>query len=151
MLSDQDAAGGEVAPAPESEVGGSAEAATPEGAVATLDNPNEVDALDEADEAPVVFDDLGGQSFSDAVDATIVAFDDGDIVTGKVVKIDSDEVLLDIGYKSEGVIPSRELELLADAAGVDVIGVYGVAPGKYATVPPALDHPELLLVGRRRT
>ena len=38
---------------------------------------------------------------------TIVAFDDGDLVHGKVVKIDSDEVLLDIGYKSEGVIPSQ--------------------------------------------
>ena len=50
------------------------------------------------DDTPVVLDDLGGQSFSDAVDATIVEFDDGDIVTGKVVKIDSDEVLLDIGY-----------------------------------------------------
>src|SRR6478672_10651150 len=100
MLSDQDAAGGEVATAPESEVGDSAQVATPNvGSVATLENPADVDVLDEAEEAPVVFDDLGGQSFSDAVDATIVAFDDGDIVTGKVVKIDSDEVLLDIGYK----------------------------------------------------
>ena len=63
--------------------------------------------FDDAEDAPVVFDDLGGQSFSDAIDATIVAFDDGDIVTGTVVKIDSDEVLLDIGYKSEGVIPSQ--------------------------------------------
>ena len=52
-------------------------------------------------------DDLGGMSLSDAIDATIVEFDDGDIVTGKVVKIDCDEVLLDIGYKSEGVIPSQ--------------------------------------------
>ena len=62
----------------------------------------------------VVLDDLGSQSFSDAVDETIVAFDDGDIVSGKVVKIDSDEVLLDIGYKSEGVIPSRELSIRND-------------------------------------
>jgi small subunit ribosomal protein S1 len=72
-------------------------------------------------DAPVVFDDLGGQSFSDAVDATIVAFDDGDIVTGKVVKIDSDEVLLDIGYKSEGVIPSRELSIRNDVDPNDVV------------------------------
>ena len=62
----------------------------------------------------VVLDDLGSQSFSDAVDETIVAFDDGDIVKGRVVKIDSDEVLLDIGYKSEGVIPSRELSIRND-------------------------------------
>ena len=36
----------------------------------------------------VTFDDLDGQSLSDAIDATIVAFDDGDIVKGRVVKID---------------------------------------------------------------
>lgn len=62
-------------------------------------------------DASVVFDDLGSQSFSDAVDATIVEFDDGDIVKGTVVKIDNDEVLLDIGFKSEGVIPIRELSI----------------------------------------
>ena len=39
-------------------------------------------------------------------DATIVPFDEGDVVTGKVVRIDKDEVLIDIGYKSEGVIPN---------------------------------------------
>ena len=60
-------------------------------------------------EQNIVEDDLGGMSLSDAIDATIVAFDDGDLVHGKVVKIDADEVLLDIGYKSEGVIPSKEL------------------------------------------
>jgi small subunit ribosomal protein S1 len=124
MLSDQDAAGGEVAPAPESEVGGSAGMAAPDVAsVATLEGPPDVDVLDEAEEAPVVFDDLGGQSFSDAVDATIVAFDDGDIVTGKVVKIDSDEVLLDIGYKSEGVIPSRELSIRNDVDPNEVVSL----------------------------
>ncbi len=44
-------------------------------------------------------------------DATIVPFDDGDVVTGLVVRIDKDEVLIDIGYKSEGVIPSNELSI----------------------------------------
>ena len=44
-------------------------------------------------------------------DATIVPFDEGDVVTGKVVRIDKDEVLVDIGYKSEGVIPSNELSI----------------------------------------
>ena len=37
--------------------------------------------------------------------------EDGQMVNGTVVKIDKDEVLLDIGYKSEGVIPSRELSI----------------------------------------
>jgi small subunit ribosomal protein S1 len=44
-------------------------------------------------------------------DATIVPFEEGDVVSGKVVRIDSDEVLVDIGYKSEGVIPSNELSI----------------------------------------
>jgi len=44
-------------------------------------------------------------------DATIVLFDEGDVVTGRVVRIDKDEVLVDIGYKSEGVIPSNELSI----------------------------------------
>jgi len=74
-----------------------------------------------AQDGTVVLDDLGSQSFSDAVDETIVAFDDGDIVKGKVVKIDSDEVLLDIGYKSEGVIPSRELSIRNDVDPGEVV------------------------------
>jgi small subunit ribosomal protein S1 len=44
-------------------------------------------------------------------DATIRHFDEGDVVTGEVVRIDKDEVLVDIGYKSEGVIPSSELSI----------------------------------------
>ena len=44
-------------------------------------------------------------------DATIVPFEEGDVVTGKVVRIDKDEVLVDIGYKSEGVIPLKELSI----------------------------------------
>jgi small subunit ribosomal protein S1 len=44
-------------------------------------------------------------------DATIHPFSEGDVVTGQVVRIDQDEVLVDIGYKSEGVIPSNELSI----------------------------------------
>ncbi len=44
-------------------------------------------------------------------DATIHPFSEGDVVTGHVVRIDKDEVLVDIGYKSEGVIPSNELSI----------------------------------------
>ena len=49
-----------------------------------------------------------------AIDATIKPFSDGDLVKGTIVKIEKDEVLLDIGYKSEGVIPSRELSIRND-------------------------------------
>src|SRR5216110_2904693 len=44
-------------------------------------------------------------------DSTFVYFEEGDVVNGKVVRIDRDEVLVDIGYKSEGVIPSHELSI----------------------------------------
>jgi small subunit ribosomal protein S1 len=43
--------------------------------------------------------------------ATMVSFEEGDVVNGKVVRIDNDEVLVDIGYKAEGVIPSSELSI----------------------------------------
>ena len=61
----------------------------------------------------VVVDDLG-MSFADAIDGTMVEVEDGQLVNGTIVKIDKDEVLLDIGYKSEGVIPSRELSIRND-------------------------------------
>lgn len=44
----------------------------------------------------------------------------------------------------------RELELLAERAGLLVDGVHGVAPGRYGTAPPTIEDPELLLLARRR-
>ena len=72
----------------------------------------------------VAVDDLGSpEAFLAAVDATIKYFNDGDIVTGIVVKVDRDEVLLDIGYKTEGVIPSKELSIKHDVDPFDVVKV----------------------------
>ncbi len=61
----------------------------------------------------VTENDLVG-TFADAIEGTMVEVLDGQVVFGIVVKIDKDEVLLDIGYKSEGVIPSRELSIRND-------------------------------------
>jgi SAM-dependent methyltransferase len=44
----------------------------------------------------------------------------------------------------------RELELLAERSGLNVDGAHGVAPGRYGTSEPTLEHPELLLLARRR-
>jgi small subunit ribosomal protein S1 len=44
-------------------------------------------------------------SFEEAISGTLVSVEDGQIVEGTVVKVDKDEVLLDIGYKSEGCDP----------------------------------------------
>ncbi len=58
--------------------------------------------------------DLTPEELPAAIEASLKDFNDGDIVTGKVVRIDRDEVLLDIGYKSEGVIPAKELSIRHD-------------------------------------
>ncbi|MGO1384670.1 MAG: 30S ribosomal protein S1 [Arachnia sp.] len=72
----------------------------------------------------VAVDDFGSpEAFMAAVDATIKYFNDGDIVSGTVVKVDRDEVLLDIGYKTEGVIPSKELSIKHDVDPHDVVSV----------------------------
>ena len=72
----------------------------------------------------VAIDDIGTpEAFEAAVDSTIKYFNDGDIVTGTVVKVDRDEVLLDIGYKTEGVIPSKELSIKHDVDPFDVVQV----------------------------
>ena len=70
---------------------------------------------------PVTEDDLGGASLEDAMAGTIVEFEDGDLVEGTVVKIDRDEVLLDIGFKSEGVIPVRELSIRNDVDPSEIV------------------------------
>lgn len=72
----------------------------------------------------VAINDIGSsEEFLAAVDATIKYFNDGDIVTGTVVKVDHDEVLLDIGYKTEGVILSRELSIKHDIDPDEVVQI----------------------------
>ena len=44
-------------------------------------------------------------------DATFPTINEGEVVHGTVVRVDKDEVLVDIGYKSEGVIPVAELSI----------------------------------------
>src|SRR5882757_2213398 len=72
----------------------------------------------------VAVNDIGSEeAFLAAIDETIKYFNDGDIVEGTVVKVDRDEVLLDIGYKTEGVIPSRELSIKHDVDPSEVVSV----------------------------
>ncbi|MCW2606229.1 MAG: ribosomal protein, partial [Frankiales bacterium] len=72
----------------------------------------------------VAINDIGSmEDFLAAIDATIKYFNDGDIVEGTIVKVDRDEVLLDIGYKTEGVIPSRELSIKHDVDPNEVVKV----------------------------
>src|SRR5437899_849626 len=74
--------------------------------------------------AQVAINDIGtADDFMAAIEGTIKEFNDGDIVEGVIVKVDRDEVLLDIGYKTEGVIPSRELSIKHDVDPNEVVKV----------------------------
>ena len=53
-------------------------------------------------------------SFADEIASTFVEIKEGKLVTGTVVRITREEVLLEIGYKTEGVILNRELTIRQD-------------------------------------
>lgn len=83
-----------------------------------------ISTTEQASTPQVAINDIGGEeAFLAAIDETIKYFNDGDIVSGTVVKVDRDEVLLDIGYKTEGVIPSRELSIKHDVDPSEVVSV----------------------------
>ena len=72
----------------------------------------------------IAVNDIGSAAdFLAAIEGTIRNFSDGDLVTGTVVQVDREEVLLDVGYKTEGVIPSRELSIRHDADPNDIVKV----------------------------
>jgi small subunit ribosomal protein S1 len=71
----------------------------------------------------IELEDIGDDEMGRLIDATITEFDEGDLVTGTVVKIEHDEVLLDIGFKSEGVIPARELSIRKDLDPSEIVSV----------------------------
>jgi small subunit ribosomal protein S1 len=72
----------------------------------------------------IAVNDIGSaEDFLAAVEKTLKFFNDGDLIEGTVVKIDRDEVLLDVGYKTEGVIPSRELSIRHDADPSEIVAV----------------------------
>ena len=96
----------------------------------------------------VAVNDIGSEeAFLAAIDETIKYFNDGDIVEGTVVKVDRDEVLLDIGYKTEGVIPSRELSIKHDVDPHEV-----VKPGEHieALVLQKEDKEGRLILSKKR-
>ncbi|MBW3658787.1 MAG: S1 RNA-binding domain-containing protein, partial [Actinobacteria bacterium] len=71
----------------------------------------------------IVENDLSDEDFEAALEGTLKAMTEGQVIEGVVVKIDPDEVLLDIGWKSEGVIPSRELSIKLDVDPNDVVQI----------------------------
>ena len=68
-------------------------------------------------------EDYTDEQMSELIDSTVSLFDDGDLLTGTVVKVDRDEVLLDIASKSEGVIPMRELSIRKEVDPSEIVSV----------------------------
>src|SRR5699024_10044489 len=107
-----------------------------------------VPTTEETQTQQVAINDVGtAEDFLAAIDETIKYFNDGDIVSGTVVKVDRDEVLLDIGYKTEGVIPSRELSIKHD---VDPAEVVEVAEEVEALVLQKEDKEGRLILSKKR-
>ncbi|MCY4630146.1 MAG: 30S ribosomal protein S1 [bacterium] len=71
----------------------------------------------------IAVNDLDEEALVAAYTASVVTVEEGTMVVGRVVRIDNDEVLIDIGFKSEGVIPTRELSIRNDAHPGDVVGI----------------------------
>ena len=69
------------------------------------------------------FQDIADEEMNKMIDGTLTDFDEGDLIDGTVVKIEHDEVLVDIGFKSEGVIPARELSIRKDADPSEVVSL----------------------------
>ena len=71
----------------------------------------------------IQFDDVSDEQLNAMIDGTLTDFDEGDLVDGTVVKLEHDEVLVDIGFKSEGVIPSRELSIRKDIDPSEIVNL----------------------------
>lgn len=71
----------------------------------------------------IEFDDITDDQLNAMIDGTLTDFDEGDLVDGTVVKIEHDEVLVDIGFKSEGVIPARELSIRKDVDPSEIVNL----------------------------
>lgn len=80
------------------------------------------------DEESKIDDDIDQENMLEVYDETLRDFEEGEIVKGVVIKIDHEEVMVDVGYKSEGYIPLSEFGTLPDGTPKvkvgDVVDVY---------------------------
>jgi len=68
----------------------------------------------ESTEEPIEKDSVTGESMAELMDLyeeSFKRFAEGEVVNGKIISVDKDHVLVDIGYKSEGQIRIREFEV----------------------------------------
>jgi small subunit ribosomal protein S1 len=82
---------------------------------------NEIETSTEADTTDAGWVRADDGTLIPDYDATIPVINEGEVVRGTVVRVDKDEVLVDIGYKSEGVIPVSELSIRRSVNPVDEV------------------------------
>ncbi len=104
----------EVAAQPEPAAEPAAGSITPATAALSADETADAPAAADEEEPPVATRPLGPEPTTmeellAEQDSDIKSFKHGDVVEGQVVRIDKDEILVDIGAKSEGVVSNREL------------------------------------------
>jgi small subunit ribosomal protein S1 len=95
----------------------------------------------------IEFEDVSDEQMNAMIDGTLTSFDEGDLVNGTIVKIEHDEVLVDIGFKSEGVIPARELSIRKD---IDPASVVSLGDTIEALVLQKEDKDGRLVLSKRR-
>jgi small subunit ribosomal protein S1 len=66
-------------------------------------------------------EDIKPEDFPELLEQTLVTFNNGDVIEGTIVRVDRNEVMVDVGYKSEGVIPSRELSVRKGVNPKDIV------------------------------
>ena len=73
--------------------------------------------------APAVVEDTERAQMARMYEETLKTFTEGSIVPGKVLEVRGDGVLVDIGYKSEGMIPGSEFSDISAVKPGDVFNV----------------------------
>ena len=96
---------GEEVPLSEAESGD----AEPPDETSSVDETTAVEANADAPEATPELTEI--ESLEEAYDNSLRAFSEGEIVKGTVINVDHDEVMVDIGFKSEGYIPVSEFPI----------------------------------------
>ncbi len=60
------------------------------------------------------------EDYDDIYHEVPIAFDAGKIVKGRVIRVEGDDVLVDVGYKSEGIVPKEEWDDTVPEPGLEV-------------------------------
>ena len=93
-------------------------------ASAIAEEPAEILAVKVTDVAGVVYDEAEYQQMIEMYESTLKSIKEGEIVTGTILDVTRDDVIVDVGFKSEGIIPIDEFPKPVNISVGDEIDVY---------------------------